>query len=60
VPRQIPPPPEATTFALRATELRALPDGRFEIVLELTPKAQRPQPDQKGSSKRSEALTRAS
>lgn len=25
-------------FWLRATELRALPDGRFEIVLELTPR----------------------
>jgi hypothetical protein len=25
-------------FWLRATELRALPDGRFEIVVELTPR----------------------
>ena len=25
-------------FWLRATELRALPDGRFEIVMELTPR----------------------
>jgi hypothetical protein len=57
---QIPPPPEATTFALRATELRSLPDGRFEIVLELSPKEQRPQPDQTRSSKRSEARINAS
>ena len=27
-------------FWLRATELRSLPDGRFQIVIELTPRTQ--------------------
>jgi hypothetical protein len=45
---------------LRATELRALPDGRFEIVLELTPKAAPRQRQPTNSGKSLEAVAHAS
>jgi hypothetical protein len=60
VPPTTPPPADATTFALRATELRALPNGRFEIVLELTPKLQQRQADQASARHRPEAPRHAS
>jgi hypothetical protein len=51
---------EALTFRLRATELRALPGERYEIVLELVPKSQRHQPNQTGSGQQPEAVKDAS
>jgi hypothetical protein len=55
-----PPAPEPTTFSLRATELRALPGGRFEIVIELKPKAKEPQPDLRTVHHQPEAINHAS
>jgi hypothetical protein len=55
-----PPLLEPNTFRLRATELRALPDGRFQIVLELAPKGTPPQPKQSTPRQPSEASCRAS